>query len=116
MDIYIVSVDCVTDDDITVGMRNLAGVSDPNEDIVMRVSMITAEVSQGHINSDSNDSLGIQDCVSAEREKQHDLSAHMDFELCEKDSLRNMTGNCFGVCGLTHRLNRPKIDCMNRLM
>ena len=120
MDIHIVSVDCVTDDDIRVGMRNLAGVSDPNEDIVMRVSMITAEVSQGHINSDSNDSLGIQDCVSAEREKQHDLSAHMDFELCEKDSLRNMTGNCFGVCGLTHRLNRPKIDwcweCIDRLM
>ena len=55
MDIHIVSVDCVTDDDITVGMRNLAEVSDPNEDIVMRVSMITAEVSQGHINSDGNE-------------------------------------------------------------
>ena len=120
MDIHIVSVDCVTDDDITVGMRNLAGVSDTNEYVVMRVSMITAEVSQGHINSDSNDSPGIQDCVSAEREKQDDLLAHMDFKQCEIDSLQKMTGNCFGVCGLTHRLNRPEIDwcweCIDRLI
>ena len=104
------SVDYVTNDDITVNMRDLTGVSDTNEDEVMRVSMITAEVSQGNTNSHSNDSQGIQDCVCPEREKQHDLSAHMDFELCEKDSLRNMTGNCFGVCGLTYRLNRPEID------
>ena len=82
--------------------------------------MITADVSQGNTNSHSNNSQGIQDCVCPEREKQHDLSAHMDFELCEKDSLRNMMGNCFGVCGLTHRLNRPEIDwcweCIDRLM
>ena len=120
MDIHIVSVDCFTDDDITVGMRNLAGVSDTNEYVVMRVSMITAEVSQGHINSDSNDSPGIQDCVSAEREKQDDLLAHMDFKQCEIDSLQKMTGNCFGVCGLTHRLNRLEIDwcweCIDRLI
>ena len=48
--------------------------------------MITAEVSQGNINSHSNDSPGIQDCVYAEREKQDDLSAHMDFNQCEIDS------------------------------
>ena len=104
--IDIFSVDYVTNDDITVNMRDLAGVSHTNEDEVMRVSMITADVSQGITNSLSNNSQGIQDCVCPEREKQHDLSAHMDFELCEKDPLRNMTGNCFGVCGLTHRLNR----------
>ena len=118
--IDIFSVDYVTNDDITVNMRDLAGVSNTNEDEIMRVSMITADVSQGNTNSHNNNSQGIQDCVCPEREKQHDLSAHMDFELCKKDSLRNMTGNCFGVCGLTHRLNRPEIDwcweCIDRLM
>ena len=114
------SVDYVTNDDITVNMRDSAGVSDTHEDEIMRVSMITADVSQGNTKSHSNNSLGIQDCVCPEREKQHDLSAHMDFELCQKDSLRNMMGNCFGVCGLTHRINRPEIDwcweCIDRLM
>ena len=114
------SVDYITNDDITVNMRDSAGVSDTHEDEIMRVSMITADVSQGNTKSHSNNSLGIQDCVCPEREKQHDLSAHMDFELCEKDSLRNMTGICFGVCGLTHRINRPEIDwcweCIDRLM
>ena len=114
------SVDYVTNDDLTVNIRDSAGVSDTHDDEIMRVSMITADVSQGNTNSHSNNSLGIQDCVSPVREKQHDLSAHMDFELCVKDSLRNLTGNCFGVCGLTHRLNRPKIDwcweCIDRLM
>ena len=120
MDIHIVSVDCVTDDDITVGMRNSAGVSDTNEAEIMRVSMITADVSQGNTNSHNNDSPGIQDCVAAEREKQDDLLAHMDCKQCEIDSLQKMTGNCFGVCGLTHRLNRPEIDwcweCIDRLI
>ena len=40
--------------------------------------------------------------------------------LCVKFSLRNLTETCFGVCGLTHRLNRPEIDwcceCINRLI
>ena len=114
------SVDYVTNDDITVNIRDSAGVSDTHDDEIMRVSMITADVSHGNTNSHSNNSLGIRDCVSPVREKQHHLSAHMDFELCVKDSLRNLTGNCFGVCGLTHRLNRPKIDwcweCINMLM
>ena len=77
IEIDILSVDYVTNDDITVNMRNLAGVSDTNEDVVMRVSMITAEVSHGNINSHSNDSPGIEDCVYAEHEKQDDLSAHI---------------------------------------
>ena len=115
-------MDYVTNDDITVNMRNLAGVSDTNEDmrVSMRVSMTTAELSQGNTNSHSNDSPGIQDCVYPKREKQDDLSAHMDFKQCEIHSLRNMTGNCFGVCVLTHRLNLPEIDwcweCINRLI
>ena len=81
-----------------------------HDDEIMRVSMITADVSQGNTNSHSNNSLGIRDCVSPVSEKEHDLAAHMDFRLCVKDSLRNLTENCFGVCGLTHRLNHPKID------
>ena len=44
IEIDILSVDYVTNDDITVNMRDLAGVSDTNEDVVMRVSMITAEL------------------------------------------------------------------------
>ena len=48
------SVDYVTNDEITVKMRKLAGASDTNEDVVMRVSMITTEVSQGDTNSYSN--------------------------------------------------------------
>ena len=120
IEIDILSADYVTNDDITVNMRNLAGISAMKEDVVMRVSMITAEVSQGTINSHSNNSPGIQDCVYAELDNQDDLSAHMDFQQCEIDSIRNMTGYCFGVCGLTHRLNRPEIDwcweCIDRLV
>ena len=105
---------------LAVNMRDLAGVSQPDEDEVMRVSMITVDVSQGNTNSHSNNSQGIQDYVCPERGKQHDLSAHMDFELCVKVSLRNLKENCFGVCGLTHRLNRPEIDwcceCIDRLI
>ena len=44
----------------------------------------------------------------------------MDFELCVKDSQRNMMGYCFGLCGLSHRLNRPEVDwcweCVDRLV
>ena len=118
--IDIFGIDYVTNDDITVNRRNSAGVSDTNEAEIMRVSMITTDVSQGNTNSHNNNSQGIQDCVCPEREKQHELSAHMDFELCKKDSLRNMTRNCFGVCGLTHRFNSPELEwcweCIDRLM
>ena len=118
MDIF--SVDYVTNEDITFNRRGPTGLSVTNEHEIMRVSMITADESQENTNSHRNNSPEIQDCVYPEREKQHDLSAHMDFELCEKDSLRNMTRNCFGVCGLTHRLNRPEIDwcweCIDKLM
>ena len=118
--IDIFGIDYVTNDAMTVNRRNSAGVSDTNEAEIMRVSMITADVSQGNTNSHNNDSPGIQDCVSAEREKQDDLLAHMDCKQCEIDSLQKMTVNCFGVCGLTHRLNRPEIDwcweCIDRLI
>ena len=114
------SLDYVRNDDITVNMRDSAGISDTKENEIMRVSMITADIAQENANSDGNNSLGIQDCVFPAREKQHDLSAHMDFVLCEKDSIRNVTITCFGVCGLTHRMNRPELDwcwgCVDMLM
>ena len=113
-------VDSVTNDDITVNIRDSAGVSDMHDDEIMMVSMITVDVSQGNTNSHSNNSLGIRDCVSPVSEEEHDLAAHMDFRLGVKYSLRNLTDNCFGVCGLTHRLNHPKIDwcweCIDRLI
>ena len=113
-------VDSVTNDDITVNIRDSAGVSDMHDDEIMMVSMITVDVSQGNTNSHSNNSLGIRDCVSPVSEEEHDLAAHMDFRLGVKYSLSNLTDNCFGVCGLTHRLNHPKIDwcweCIDRLI
>ena len=113
-------MDYVTDEDIPVKRRKLAGALDTNEHLVMRVSMITAEVSQVDTSSYSNDSPGIQECVCPEREKRDDLSAHVDLELWVKNSQRNMTGCCFGLCGISHRLNRPELDwcweCVDRLM
>ena len=63
--IDIFSVDYVSNDNPTVNMRDLAGVSHTDEDEVMRVSMITADVSQGNTNSHSNNSQGIQDYVQS---------------------------------------------------
>ena len=63
-------MDYVSKDDLTVNMRDLAGVSHTDEDEVMRVSMITADVSQGNTNSHSNNSQGIQVYVCPERGKQ----------------------------------------------
>ena len=113
-------VDYVTDEDIPVKRRKLAGALDTNEHLVMRVSMITAEVSRVDTSLYSNDSPGIQECVCPEREKRDDLSAHVDLELWVKNSQRNMTGCCFGLCGISHRLNRSELDwcweCVDRLM
>ena len=53
------SVDSVTNDDITVNIRDSAGVSDMHDDEIRMVSMITVDVSQGNTNSHSNNSLGI---------------------------------------------------------
>ena len=71
-------------DEIPVAKRMLAGVLDTNEHLVMRVSMITAEVSQVDTSSDCNDSPGIQECVWPEHGKRDDLSAHMDLQLLVK--------------------------------
>ena len=116
----IFDADYVTNGDITVNRRESAGESDTNEDENIRVSMITVDVTQGSTCSHNDNPPEIQDCVCPEWGKQHELSAHMDLELCKKDSLQNMTSNCFGVCGLTHRLNSPDLEwcweCVDRLM
>ena len=110
-------VDSVTNDDITVNIRDSAGVSDMHDDEIRMVSMITVDVSQGNTNSHSNNSLGIRDCVSPVSDEEQDSAAHMDLRL---GSIRNLTVNCFGVCDLTHRLNHPGIDwcwvCIDRLI
>ena len=59
----IFGVNYVTNGDITVNRRDSAGVSDTNEDEIMKVSMITADVTQGSTSSHNNNPPGIQDCV-----------------------------------------------------
>ena len=118
--IDIFGVDYVTNGDITVNRRDSAGDSDTNEDENIMVSMITVDVTRGSTSAHNNNPPEIRDCVFTECEKQHELSAHMDLELCKKDSLQNMTSNCFGVCGLTHRFNSPELEwcgeCVDKLM
>ena len=74
-------VDSVTNDDITVNIRDSAGVSDMHVDEIRMVSMITVDVSQGNTNSHSNNSLGIRDCVSPVSEEEQDSAGHMDLRL-----------------------------------
>ena len=99
-------------DEIPVTKRMLAGV-DTDEHLVTRVSMITAEVSRVDTSSYSND-------VCPEHGKRDDLSAHMDLQLWVKYGQRNMTDRCFGLCGISDRLNRPESDwcwdCVDRLV
>ena len=113
-------VDYAKYDEIPVTKRMLAGVLDTDEHLVTRVSMITAEVSRVDTSSYSNDSPGIQECVCPEHGKRDDLSAHMDLQLWVKYGQRNMTVRCFGLCGISDRLNRPESDwcwdCVDRLV
>ena len=113
-------VDYAKYDEMPVTKRMLAGVLDTDEHLVTRVSMITAEVSQVDTSSYSNDSPGIQECVCPERGKRDDLSAHVDLQLWVKYGQRNMTDRCFGLCGISDRLNRPESDwcwdCVDRLV
>ena len=83
----IFDADYVTNGDITVNRRDSAGESDTNEDENIRVSMITVDVTEGSTCSHNDNPPEIQDCVCPECGKQHELSAHMDLELCKKDSM-----------------------------
>ena len=113
-------VDYAKYDEIPVTKRMLAGVVDTDEHLVTRVSMITAEVSRLDTSLYSNDSPGIQECVCPERGKRDELSAHVALQLWVKNGQRNMTGCCFGLCGISDHLNRPELDwcwdCVDRLV
>ena len=63
-------VDSVINDDITVNIRESAGVSDMHDDEIRMVSMITVEVSPGNTSLHSNNSLGIRDCVAPVSEEE----------------------------------------------
>ena len=65
------------------------GVLDTDKHLVMRVSTITAEVSGLETSSYSNNTI----------------NAHVDIQLLVKNYRRSMTVCCFGLCGLTDRLN-----------
>ena len=103
-------------DSLGVDYANL----DTDEQLVTRVSMITAEVSRLDICSYSNDPAGIQECVCPEQGKRDDLSAHVDLQLWVEHSQRHLTDRCFGLCGISDRLNRPESDwcwdCVDRLV
>ena len=95
-------------------------ILDTDEQLVTRVSMITAEVSRLDIRSYSNDPAGIQECVCPEQGKCDDLSAHVNLQLWVEHSQRNLTDRCFGLCGISDHLNRPESDwcwdCVDRLV
>ena len=120
LEIDSLGVDYAKYDEIPVTKRMLAGVLDTDEHLVTRVSMITAEVSSVDTSSYSNDSPGIQECVCPEHGKRNDLSAHMDLQLWVKYGQWNMTDRCFGLCGISDRLNRPESDwcwdCVDQLV
>ena len=107
-------VDYAKCDEIPVTKLIPVGVLDTDEHLVMRVSTITAEVSgletSLYSNNTINDSPGIQKYVCPERRRRDDLSAHVDIQLLVKKNRRSMTVCCFGLRGITHRLNQPELD------
>ena len=105
-------VDCAEDGEI------------PDEHLVMRVSTITADVSGLvtilYSDTDIDDSTVVQDYVWPERQRRDDLLAYVDTQLLVKNCRRKMTVCCFGLCGMTYRLNRLELgwcwDCVDRLV
>ena len=102
-------VDYAKCDEIPVTKLIQVGVLDTDEHLVMRVSTITAEVSELETNSygdtDVNDAPVVQGYVCLERRRRDDLSVHVDTQLLVKNNRRSMTVCCFGLCGITDRLN-----------
>ena len=117
-------VDYAQCDEIPVTKMIPVGILDTDEHLVMRVSTITADVSgletSSYSNNAMNDSPGIQECVCPERRRRDELSAHIDIQLLVDNNRRGMTVCCFGLCGITDRLNRPELDwcwdCVDRLV
>ena len=100
------------------------GVLDTDEHLVMRVSMITAEVSgletSSYSNTTMNDSPGIQEYVCPERRRRDGLSAQVDIQLLVNNNGQSMTVCCFGLCGITDHLRRPELNwcwhCVDQLV
>ena len=100
------------------------GVVDTVEHLVMTVSTITVDVSglvtSLYSDTDINDSPVVQEYVCPEHRRRDDLSAYVDTQLLVKNCRRKMTVCCFGLCGMTDRLNRLELgwcwDCVDRLV
>ena len=84
------------------------GVLDTEEQLVMRVSTITSELSEvetgAYSETDINDSPVIKECVCPERRRREELSAYADTQLIMNNYRRGITDCCFGVCGMTDSL------------
>ena len=76
-------------------------------------SRITSELSEVetsvHSETDINDIPVIKECVSPERRRREQLSAYADTQLMKNNYRRGVADCCFGVCGMTDRLNRSEI-------
>ena len=104
------SVDYVKCGKIPVTKLIPVGVLDTEEQLIMRVSTITSELSavgtSSHSETYINDSPVIKECVSAERRKREQLSAYANTQLVMNSYRRCVMDCCFGVCGMTDSLNR----------
>ena len=117
-------VDYVKCGEIPVTELIPVGVVDTDEHLVMTVSTITADVSglvtSLYSDTDINDSPVVQEYVCPERRRRDDLSAYVDTQLLVKNCRWKMTVCCFGLCGMTDRLNRLELgccwDCVDRLV
>ena len=118
------SVDHVNCGGIPVTKLIPVGAFDTEGQLVMRVSMITSELSEvetsAYSETDINDSPIVRECVCPERRRREELSAYVDTQLIMTNYRRGSTDCCFGVYGMTDSLNRSGIDwcweCVDRLL
>ena len=95
-------------------------VLDTEEQLTMRVSTITTELSEVETSACSetgiNDIRVIKECASPEYQRREKLLAYADTQLIMSDYPRNATDYCFGVCEKTDSINRSgKSWCWNCL-
>ena len=118
------SVDYVKCGEIPVTKLIPVGVLDTEEQLVMRVSTITSELSavetSSYSGTDINDIHVIEECVRAERRRREQLCAYANTQLLMNNYQRGVTDCCFGVCGMTDSLNRSEIgwywNCVDWLL
>ena len=118
------SVEHVKYGEISVTKLIPVRVLDTEEPLIMRVSTITSELSEvdtsAYSETDINDIPVIKECVSPERRRPEQLSAHAYTQLVMSDYRQGVTDYCFGVCERTDSINRSGIgwcwDCLGRLL